>query len=77
MAATTIRGASLFGWPAAGIKAGQAIGTTDEIGLRAVDKPYHVHDFTRRSCICWVSITCGLRFFTMAAASAPPLTAAI
>jgi hypothetical protein len=27
-----------------GIKAGQAIGTTDEIGLRAVDKPYHVHD---------------------------------
>ena len=28
----------------AGIKAGQAIGTTDEIGLRAVDKPYHVHD---------------------------------
>jgi hypothetical protein len=28
----------------AGVKAGQAIGTTDEIGLRAVDKPYHVHD---------------------------------
>ena len=28
----------------AGIKAGQTIGTTDEIGLRAVDKPYHVHD---------------------------------
>jgi hypothetical protein len=27
-----------------GVKAGQAIGTTDEIGLRAVDKPYHVHD---------------------------------
>ncbi|HTM48168.1 MAG TPA: DUF1501 domain-containing protein, partial [Bryobacteraceae bacterium] len=27
-----------------GIKAGQAIGATDEIGLRAVDKPYHVHD---------------------------------
>jgi Protein of unknown function (DUF1501) len=27
-----------------GIKAGQTIGTTDEIGLRAVDKPYHVHD---------------------------------
>lgn len=27
-----------------GVKAGQAIGATDEIGLRAVDKPYHVHD---------------------------------
>lgn len=27
-----------------GIKGGQAIGTTDEIGFRAVDKPYHVHD---------------------------------
>ena len=28
----------------AGITGGQAIGTTDEIGFRAVDKPYHVHD---------------------------------
>ncbi len=28
----------------AGIKTGQPIGTTDEIGLRAVDRPYHVHD---------------------------------
>jgi hypothetical protein len=28
----------------AGLKTGQAIGTTDEIGLRAVDNPYHVHD---------------------------------
>lgn len=27
-----------------GIKGGQTIGTTDEIGLRAVDRPYHVHD---------------------------------
>lgn len=27
-----------------GVKGGQAIGTTDEIGLRAVDNPYHVHD---------------------------------
>ncbi len=27
-----------------GVKPGQAIGTTDEIGLRAVDSPYHVHD---------------------------------
>lgn len=27
-----------------GIKGGQAIGSTDEIGFRAVDKPYHVHD---------------------------------
>jgi hypothetical protein len=27
-----------------GIKGGQAIGTTDEIGLRAVDEPHHVHD---------------------------------
>src|SRR2546421_600435 len=27
-----------------GVKPGQAIGTTDELGLRAVDLPYHVHD---------------------------------
>jgi hypothetical protein len=27
-----------------GIKGGQTIGTTDEIGLKAVEKPYHVHD---------------------------------
>jgi hypothetical protein len=27
-----------------GVKGGQTIGTTDEIGLRAVEKPYHVHD---------------------------------
>jgi hypothetical protein len=27
-----------------GIKGGQAVGTTDEIGLRAVDRPAHVHD---------------------------------
>ncbi len=28
----------------AGIKSGQAIGATDEIGLKAVDSPYHVTD---------------------------------
>ncbi|HEY2933216.1 MAG TPA: DUF1501 domain-containing protein [Acidobacteriota bacterium] len=27
-----------------GVKGGQVIGSTDEIGLRAVDKPFHVHD---------------------------------
>ena len=27
-----------------GVKGGQAVGTTDEIGLRAVDRPAHVHD---------------------------------
>ncbi len=27
-----------------GIKGGQTVGTTDEIGLRAVDRPCHVHD---------------------------------
>lgn len=27
-----------------GVKGGQTIGTTDDIGLRAVEKPYHVHD---------------------------------
>lgn len=27
-----------------GIKGGQTIGTTDELGFRAIDKPYHVHD---------------------------------
>ncbi|MBI3209846.1 MAG: DUF1501 domain-containing protein [Candidatus Solibacter usitatus] len=28
----------------AGVKGGQTIGTTDEIGLRGVENPYHVHD---------------------------------
>ena len=28
----------------AGIRGGRTIGATDEIGFRAVDKPYHVHD---------------------------------
>lgn len=28
----------------AGVAGGQVIGATDEIGFRAVDKPYHVHD---------------------------------
>ena len=27
-----------------GVKPGQALGTTDELGLRAVDRPYHVND---------------------------------
>ncbi len=27
-----------------GVRGGQTIGTTDEIGLRAVEHPYHVHD---------------------------------
>src|SRR5207249_6973919 len=27
-----------------GVKGGQAIGTTDEFGLRAVEEPVHVHD---------------------------------
>src|SRR5260370_24749002 len=27
-----------------GVKGGQTIGSTDELGLRAVDKRYHVHD---------------------------------
>ncbi|MBI1358143.1 MAG: DUF1501 domain-containing protein [Acidobacteria bacterium] len=27
-----------------GVQGGQTIGSTDEIGLRAIDKPYHVHD---------------------------------
>jgi hypothetical protein len=28
----------------AGIKGGTVVGTTDEIGLRAVERRYHVHD---------------------------------
>ena len=27
-----------------GVKGGQTIGSTDEIGMRAVDRPFHVHD---------------------------------
>ncbi len=36
-------GFTMWMW-GAGVKGGQTIGTTDEIGLRAVEKPYHVHD---------------------------------
>jgi hypothetical protein len=28
-----------------GVKGGKVIGSTDEIGLRAVEDPTHVHDF--------------------------------
>ena len=28
----------------AGVKGGQAIGATDELGFRAVEEPYHVSD---------------------------------
>jgi hypothetical protein len=31
-------------WLAGGVKGGQAVGATDEIGLRAVEEPYHVRD---------------------------------
>jgi len=27
-----------------GVRGGQVVGSTDDIGFRAVDKPYHVHD---------------------------------
>jgi hypothetical protein len=27
-----------------GVRGGETIGTTDEIGLRAVERPIHVHD---------------------------------
>jgi hypothetical protein len=29
----------------AGLKGGRTVGTTDELGLRAVDERMHVHDF--------------------------------
>src|SRR5581483_8250599 len=35
-----------------GVKAGQTIGTTDEIGLRAVERPCHVHDI--HASILWL-----------------------
>lgn len=35
-----------------GVKGGQTIGTTDEIGLRAVERPTHVHDI--HSSILWL-----------------------
>ena len=35
----------------AGVKGGQAIGATDDLGFKAVEEPIHVSDFTRRSCI--------------------------
>ena len=28
----------------AGIEPGQTVGATDELGCKAADKPYHVHD---------------------------------
>ena len=36
--------ASAHGWPGGGIKGGKVIGSTDEIGLRAVEDKVHVHD---------------------------------
>jgi hypothetical protein len=35
-----------------GVKAGQTVGTTDEIGLRAVERPAHVHDI--HATILWL-----------------------
>ena len=35
-----------------GVKGGQTIGTTDEIGLRAIEKPSHVHDI--HASILWL-----------------------
>ena len=35
-----------------GVKGGQYIGTTDEIGLRAVENPVHVHDI--HATILWM-----------------------
>jgi len=35
-----------------GVRGGQTIGTTDEIGLRAVERPTHVHDI--HSSILWL-----------------------
>jgi len=35
-----------------GVKKGQYVGTTDEIGLRAVEKPVHVHDI--HASILWL-----------------------
>ena len=51
-AAITIRGASPCGWRAAASKRGQYIGTTDEIGLRAVERRSHVHDI--HASILWL-----------------------
>ena len=42
--AITTRTASPCGWPAAAIRGGKVIGSTDEIGLRAIESPVHVHD---------------------------------
>ena len=36
-----------------GIKGGQTIGTSDELGYYAVEDPVHVHDLQATSCICW------------------------
>ncbi|MCX6591411.1 MAG: DUF1501 domain-containing protein [Acidobacteria bacterium] len=36
--------ASADGGPGAGVKGGRAIGSTDEIGLKAVDDCHHVSD---------------------------------
>jgi len=35
------------GWPAGGVKGGQAIGRADEVGLYAVEDKMHVHDLQR------------------------------
>ena len=52
-----------------GVKGGQAYGETDEFGQSSVVGKVHVHDCTRRCCICWASITRSSRTATMAAIS--------
>ena len=43
-AATTTRGRSRCGWPAAGVKPGVTVGRTDDFGYNIVEDPVHVHD---------------------------------
>ena len=43
-AATTTRSPTASGWPEGGIKGGQTIGATDELGLNVVEDKTHVHD---------------------------------
>jgi uncharacterized protein (DUF1501 family) len=44
-------GFSMF-FAGGGVKGGQTIGSTDEIGLRAVERPAHVHDL--HASILWL-----------------------
>ena len=59
-----------------GVKGGQYLGTTDEIGLRARENAAPRPRYPRVHLCCWVSTTCSSHTCTTAAPNVPPSSAA-